>query len=450
MKALLGAILSAVIFVPTSPSAEDLANPTQVACPDNNDCLQAAYQRAIDSAKKGRYMEASFGLLADLGVDAPEKIRDPDVFDQWSQVWSAMTGKPAENAGKAASRHVDSKEIAAIEAAQGRPAIAEIVARAKRTRVVILDEDHLVPQDRAFGLEVARALRPLGYKFLAVETLTREKDDAVALAKMQAIANDGYVRRSSGYYINDPVFADFLRQALAIGYQLVSYESAGFTDETTEDGATVRREQEQAENIVGRALERNLNAKVLVYCGFHHAAKTALADDVVRGRLYMAARLMHLTQIEPLSIDQAEFGEALYRPDVDIYAIASKKTKTESVVLMNGSRPLVVGLLAGAVDLQVVHPRVPTRYGRPGWLGSLGRRPVDIPASLLPKSGTRLIQAFLLGEAEDTVPIDQVLVTAGQPGPKLMLPKARVRYAYQDDPRVSSQSGGPRRRDSTR
>jgi hypothetical protein len=115
-------------------------------------------------------MEASFGLLADLGVDAPEKIRDPDVFDQWSQVWSAVTGEPAENAGKAASRHVESKEIAAIEAAQGRPAIAEIVARAKRTRVVILDEDHLVPQDRAFGLQVARALRPLGYTFLAVET----------------------------------------------------------------------------------------------------------------------------------------------------------------------------------------------------------------------------------------------------------------------------------------
>jgi hypothetical protein len=35
------------------------------------------------------------------------------------------------------------------------------------------------------------------------------------------------------------------------------------------------------------------------------------------------------------------------------------------------------------------------------------------------------------------------LVTAGQSGPKLMLPQAQVRYAYQDDPRVSSQAQGP-------
>jgi hypothetical protein len=145
---------------------------------------------------------------------------------------------------------------------------------------------------------------------------------------------------------------------------------------------------------------------------------------------------MRLTGIDPLVIDQAEFGQALYRPDADIDAIASKKAKSQSMVLMTGDKPLVVGPLSGAVDLQVVHPHVPARYGRPGWLASLGRRPVEIPASLLPKSGIRLIQAFLADEAEDTIPIDQVLVTAGQPTPKLMLPKSRVRYAYQGDPRL--------------
>jgi hypothetical protein len=436
-----GAVLSGALILLAQPSAGDAPKPSSGVCVDNKDCVQAAFGTSVEAARNGRYMEGSFGLLADLGVDAPEEIRDPDVFDQWSQVWSAMTGRPAANTSKAAYRRVAPEEITALETAEARPAIAEIVERARRTRIVILDEDHLAPRDRAFGLELARALKPLGYTVLAVEALTRDKDDAVSLAKMQALARDGYVRRTSGYYLNDPVFADFLRQAMGMGYRLVSYESAGFTDETTEEAAFVRREQEQAENIARRALAQDPNAKVLVYCGFHHAAKTELAGDTVKGRLYMAARLKRLTGIEPLVIDQAELGEApMYRPDIDVGAIAARTAKTRSMVLMHGQAPLVVGLMAGAVDLQVVHPRAPLSHGRPRWLADLGRRPVDVPVSLLPAHGTRLVQAFLASEADDAIPIDQVLVTAGQPAPRLMLPNARVRYAFQDDPRSRSRA----------
>jgi hypothetical protein len=434
MQAYFASFLSGILLV--SHSAAGAPNAERSVCLEDSACVQAAFQKSVDAAKQGRYMQGSFGLLADLGVDSPDKIRDEDAFDQWSQVWSAMTGAPAANGSKAAYRHVSPEEITTLQAAETRPALAEIAARAKHARVVILDEDHLAPRNRAFGLEVARVLRPLGYSVLAVEALTRDKDDAVSLAKMAALAKDGFVRRSSGYYLNDPVFADYLRRAMAMGYRLVSYESAGFTEEKDEEAQFVRREQEQAENIVRRALESNPYAKVLVYCGYHHAAKTELALDTVKGRVYMAARIKRLTGIEPLVIDQAEFGEApMYRPDVNINAIASKKAKSESVVLIHGGTPLVVGLLAGAVDLQVVHPAVRTMNGRPGWLASLGRRPADIPTSLLPRSGARLIQAFLANEPEDAIPIDQVLVTAGHAVPKLMLPNARVRYAYQDDVR---------------
>jgi len=446
MKISLGSLLAwAIVVLVTAPAPAEPPKLGSSVCPANDECLQTAYRKSIDAAKTGLYMEASFGLLADLGIDSPENIKDPDVFDQWSQVWSAMTGAAANNHRKAASRHVTPEELSAIEKAQGRPAITELVARAKLTRVVILDEDHLTPQDRAFGLEVARALRPLGYRILAVEALTRDRDDHSVREKMDALSKDGYVRRSSGYYLNDPVFADFLRQAMAMGYHLVSYESAGFTDEKTEEAAFVRREQEQAENIIHRALTPNPDAKVLIYCGFHHAAKKELVNDTVKGRLYMAARLMSMTGIDPLVIDQAEFAEAMYRPDADIAAIASNKARSESVVLMNAAQPLVVGLLAGAVDLQVVHPRGKVLHGRPGWLASLGRRPVEIPASLQPASGTRLIQAFLVDEAEDAIPIDQVLVTAGQPVPKLMLPDKRVRYGYQDNVGAFSHVAGPLR-----
>ena len=441
MKLSLRATLVGVVVLATSYAGA--ASPPS-RCIDNSECMDAAMTKSIDAARHGHYMEASFGLLAELGVGAAEQIHNPDVFDQWSQVWSAMTGEPFPNPGKATYSHVTRGDISRLKEAGTRPAIAEIVARAKQTRVVILDEDHLSPRDRAFGLEVARALQPLGYRVLAAEALTRDKSDDVSLEKMEQLSKDGYVRQSSGYYLNDPVFADFFRQAMHMGYRLVSYESAGFTDEKTDEARSDRREQEQAENIVRRALGPDPSAKVMVYGGRHHAAKAPINDPKVKERLWMAERLKRLTGIEPLVIDQVELGETpADRPDVNLYAIAFTKVKTESVVLMHGSQPLVVGLLAGGVDLQVVHPPLKRIGGRPAWLESMGRTPSNIPPALLPDKGTRLIQAFLANEGTDAIPIDQVLATPGKPIASLMLPKRPVRYEYQDGPRntVSSEGG---------
>ena len=434
MRSCLQAILATLVILAASSSA---ATPSG-RCIDSNDCMEAAMNKSIDAARHGRYMEASFGLLADLGVDRAAQVPDPDVFDQWNQVWSTMNAEPFPNSNKEPYSHITPDDVAALKAAQLRPALAAIVARAKRTRVVMLDEDHLSPRDRLFGLQVARALRPLGYTVLAAEALTRDKDDAVSLAKMQQLSKDGYVRHSNGYYLDDPVFADFFRQAMAMGYRLVAYESAGFTDEKTDEARSDRREQEQAENIVRRALVAYPNAKVLIYGGRHHAAKAPINDPKTKERHWMAERLKRLSGIDPLVIDQVELGEMpADRQDVNLYALVSGKVKDETAVVMRRNQPLVVGLLAGGVDLQVIHPPLKYKNGRPTWLPNLGHEPSDIPRELLPNKGVRLIQAFLADEAQYAIPIDQVLVTAGATPPTLMLPKGRFRYAYQDDPRAT-------------
>jgi hypothetical protein len=430
MQSCLRSILAVLVVLAASSASASGSH-----CVESNDCMEAAMKKSIDAARHGRYIEASFGLLADLGVDKAEQVPDPDVFDQWSQVWSAMTAEPSPNAQKEPYSHITPADIAALKTAQLRPAIAEIVARAKHTRVVILDEDHLSPRDRLFGLQVARALRPIGYTVLAAEALTRDKDDAASLNKMEQLSKDGYVRQSSGYYLDDPVFADFFRQAIAMGYRPVSYESAGFTNETTDEARTSRREQEQAENIVRRALTSYPDAKVLVYGGRHHAAKAPIDDPKVKEHLWMAARLKRLSGIDPLVIDQVELGEMpADRQDANLYQLLSRKPKSETAVVMKGNQPLVVGLLAGAIDLQVVHPPLEYKNGRPAWLTNLGRKPSTIPSELLPAKGVRLIQAFLANEGEDAIPIDQVLVTAGTTPPMLMLPNGSMRYVFQDGP----------------
>jgi hypothetical protein len=105
-------------------------------------------------------------------------------------------------------------------------------------------------------------------------------------------------------------------------------------------------------------------------------------------------------------------------------------------VLRVDGRPFAFGLYANAIDLQVLHPPTRLRDGRPDWLAATGRRPRAIPPALIPKHGRRLVQAFLAGEPDDAVPVDQVLVEADKPVPKLMLPERRIRYAVQE-PRVT-------------
>jgi len=87
----------------------------------------------------------------------------------------------------------------------------------------------------------------------------------------------------------------------------------------------------------------------------------------------------------------------------------------------------------GDVDITVWHRPETLRRGRPDWLAMNGyRRPRAIPAKLLPREGRRLVQAFVAGESPDAVPMDQVLVTAGEKPPVFMLPKGKYRFAYQD------------------
>lgn len=429
------AVLS-VLALPASTMASDPQQtaPIRQAKQFDNDRLIEAYKQSISDASHGLYIDASYGLLRKLGVERADETTDPDIVDQWAQVMSTMTGLPTFNTAKGADFHVPEEQIAELQSSRGAPAIREIVRRARDTRIVILDENHLDPRGRAFGLEVARALRPLGYTVLAVEALKRAADDDDARQKMAQLTADGYPRQSSGYYLDDPVFADFIRQSLALGYRPVTYEKIRTDYSKDAKVAQEQREQDQADNIVTRAVRAFPDAKILIYAGEHHAAERPIAAE--GGTLPMMAGLLkRATGIDPLTIDQAGLSPVpMNRPDIDLYKIAAPKAARQSVVLVRHGRPVTVGLLAGSVDLQVVHPPVHMTGGRPDWLAGMARHRASIPASLLPSSGTRLVQAFIASEGDDAIPVDQVLVTQGKPAPTLLLPEAPVRYAVQNVP----------------
>lgn len=398
----------------------------------------AAEMAAIDSSGRaiadGQYLKAA-ETLRPFALKADGTIGDSLAFQEWQQVESMITGEAARVAQTGPSDHSDrsAADRTAIEAAGMTDAIPAIVAHARDTRIVILNESHGTPRDRAFGLEVARALRPLGYDILAAEALSSFANPAAGANAAELIRLRGALVRDDGYYTRDPVFADFFRQAMAIGYRPIAYDVTKYDPKASPRASVASREQQEADNIIAMALTPYPHAKILIYVGYAHAAEAPIAFGEGGKMRLMAARLKQSTGIDPLTIDQASFAPVTaYGTTARNYALIAPRLRDRSVVLTAGSKPLVIGDYRGAVDLQVVHPPTQRIDGRPDWLAAMNRTPTAIPARLLPKRGSRLIQAFLAREGEDAIPIDQVLVSAGNPPPMLMLPAVPVRYAYQD------------------
>jgi len=314
-------------------------------------------------------------------------------------------------------------EAARLRRAAPQDALEAIAAAAAGARIVILNEAHQSPRDRAFGLALARRLRPLGYDVLAAEAFA---NDGVSIPPL---ARDGVPRLRSGYYLKEPVFADFVRQALKLGYAPLAYEQTQDQRLKGPPGVT-GREQAQAENLAAW-LAAHTGRKMLIYVGFSHVAEAPI--DGGKGPIeWMAARLKRLTGQDPVTVDQTTLAEDVPSRGLrQAYALLAAPLRRSAVFRLDG-RALVIGPYAGAVDYQLVHPQSRLRSGRPDWLASLGRHPVAVPARLLPKRGRRLVQAFIASEPGDAIPIDQVLVEAGRPVPRLMLPRARVRFAVQD------------------
>ena len=379
---------------------------------------------ALEGFHKGAYFEANETLAA-LAFAPDGAVRDRMAFNLWTQFNPFLTNEvdPKVYALRAPASKSDPTWAVRISAAVPRDAIAEIVARARKTNIVILNEAHYSPRDRAFALRVARALRPLGYKTLAAETISNNKPGSGPLATDQ-LKRDGFVRFSTGGYTTDPVFARFLREALALGYEPVSYEQTKAQDPP--GSGIPEREQAQANNLMQKIFLGRPKEKVLILVGHGHLAEV----PGKHGEL-MGARLKRMTGIDPLTVDQVGVTD-LSSSAREAYAVASARIGKSSAVFFEGAHALMLGSLPGSIDLQVIHPRRSYRSGRPTWLIELGGKQIPIPKNLLPAKGRRLIQVFAANAPPDAVPLDQVLVNGSSSPPVLIVPAGPVRFAIQE------------------
>lgn len=168
-----------------------------------------------------------------------------------------------------------------------------LIAKARLTNVVMINENHFYPAHRSFIIDLLPKLRTEGYTHLALEALGASADSLLNQP-------NGFPNLKTGFYSREQTFGNLLREAKALGYQFVAYEN--------EDRAK-DRELGQAENLYRKTIGADKNAKVLVIAGVDHI----LEQPTASGKKWMAMRFKELYQIDPLTISQTHLN--LYRKE---------------------------------------------------------------------------------------------------------------------------------------
>lgn len=397
-----------------SPAAATQDENAQNGQTGSNTDFMAMSEQAIAAFARGDYLRALevFGDPDAIPADSPAQ-------SPWQQVRPAFDGfvVGADNR-RSVLEPLGPEETARFAALERRDAIAAIVERARDTRIVIINETHDNPRDRAFIMDVAEALRPLGFTHFAAETLSPCCYPEQEEGQMEALQQRGYPLFKDGFYSAEPMFGYMLRRVLAAGYQPVSYEWMVQADERPSSRleSIAVRDATQARNLAQALEAAGPEAKFLIHVGYSHAAERPFPD----GSEWMALRLSALTGIDPLTVNQTDLSQYAMRRE---YAAIGMEQGARSAVIFENGQPAHIGYSADLMDLQVVHPPITSIGGRPDWLARTGRTALQLGADMVPEEGRNLVQVFLPGEDENAVPLDQVLIEAGDTPPLVYVPR---------------------------
>lgn len=364
----------------------------------------AWYQQQLDAISKsdavmkraGQYK----GLLTQYQVMRQAYAADSQpafrmIFGQYLSWYQTFIGdyKDAETSFSIPQRPLgdDAPSPLTIPGEHPVQAITYIPQLARNYRVVFLNEAHNVALTRTLTVRLLQGLREEGFNTFAVETLDRR--DVTALAKR------GYAIAASGYYTREPIYAEMVRTALALGYKVVAYEADG-------DRSGDAREAQQAQNL-WKILEDDPAARLVVNAGYEHIQKLGKFLGVQS----MAEHFIEDSGIVPLSVEQTILiphrDRLMDHPDYD--AIISAVHPAQPIVFL-GKHGKPWSLRPG-YDVSVIFPEEHFRMGRPTWLRLWGLRvPYPVYGRICQGHYPCMVGARYDDERDDAIPADRMVL----------------------------------------
>ncbi len=282
-------------------------------------------------------------------------------------------------------------------------------------RVVMLNEAENKPQTRIFATSLLQDLYLQGFRYLALDMLDNRHNKATIT-----------INALTGFYVNDPLAAEMIRKAIAIGYTLVPYEDT-FTGHTIN-----QREYAQAENLYHFLSAKDSTTKLLVIAGYGHIAKGAISDK----KIPMAAYFKIISGIDPFTIDQTEMTEnSTSAYGALMYDYWNKKKPISSPVIALEGNKAVDPFGFHLYDLHVIHPPMRYQDGRPLWMT---RQEGKKETAIVPAYRTLfLVQAYYDKEytqssVKQAIPADQTYSSAQNGIYYLFLYPGKYKIVYRD------------------
>lgn len=382
------------------------------------------YQRLLEDQSKSvpaRYLPVRRALAGGLKAPSPTTSS----FLQFYSTMASMMGEYDE-ARASYMRHL-TPSVDPVKAGfdHAVPANALILERARKHQVVLLNESHAEAQTRAANFLLLAPLRKLGFKYLALETLTPPDPEpsgasacAAPLLGDAELPTRGYPTRRTGYYTSEPVYGELIREALRLGYTLVSYDGGGNLGP---------REQHEAE-MIACLLKADPKARIVAIGGFGHISE--LRDDRYPGGV-MGYRFKQLTGIDPLTVSNTELVNI--DPKTIMFPAKDTGRSAEGYALVNKD-----GVPYGSdrMDL-IIYERHPAHRNSQGgsWLELGGaRKRTPITAAGCHATFPCLLEAQADGESTEAIPSDRCVISdAKAPGCNLYLRPGRYRVASYDE-----------------
>lgn len=311
-------------------------------------------------------------------------------------------------------------------------AIKEIIKKSQKHQIVIINEAHYSAQNRVFASIILDQLFDQGYKTLFVEDLSNfsySDYDKRIIKRDEQLNERKYPLLSSGQYIKEPQYANMLRKALKLGYNVLPYEH--IPDDSIKDPIQQwsLREKGQANNILD-FLKKNPKEKIIIYCGYGH-----LNEKLYEGDLgMMSAILKKKSGLDPFTICQTKWLETFSDKTANLYRKLIDSNPPKEISIFKNLNGDYFSPNKEEYDVQVYFPKTKYIKGRPDWLMATGERKyVSIPFSKIELEFPYLVKAFYDNETEtNAIAADIIELTSNKDMKALILEKGNYSLVIED------------------